>query len=38
MNIHKSKGLEFPICYFTGMANKFTIKDLQEKKIEEISL
>ena len=31
MNIHKSKGLEFSLCYFTGMANKFTIKELNEK-------
>ncbi|MBR7042476.1 MAG: hypothetical protein IKI04_03135 [Bacilli bacterium] len=28
MNIHKSKGLEFSICYFSGMHNKFTIKDI----------
>ena len=31
MNIHKSKGLEFSLCYFTGMGNKFTIKELNEK-------
>lgn len=30
MNIHKSKGLEFSLCYFTGMHNKFTIKDIDE--------
>ena len=30
MNIHKSKGLEFSLCYFTGMKNKFTIKELNE--------
>ena len=23
MNIHKSKGLEFPICYFSGLSKKF---------------
>ena len=28
MNIHKSKGLEFSLCYFTGMHNKFTIKEI----------
>ena len=33
MNIHKSKGLEFSVCYFTGMANKFTIKELNEKML-----
>jgi len=31
MNIHKSKGLEFSLCYFTGMQNKFTTKDISEK-------
>jgi len=31
MNIHKSKGLEFPLCYFTGMHNKFTIKEISSK-------
>lgn len=31
MNIHKSKGLEFPLCYFTGMQNKFTIQELNNK-------
>ena len=31
MNIHKSKGLEFSLCYFTGMHNKFTIKDIDER-------
>lgn len=30
MNIHKSKGLEFPICYYTGMHKKFNIADLKE--------
>ena len=33
MNIHKSKGLEFSICYFTGMHNKFTIKDISNKNL-----
>ena len=27
MNIHKSKGLEFPICYFSGLATKFNQGD-----------
>ena len=30
MNIHKSKGLEFSLCYFTGMHNKFTIKEIKD--------
>ena len=33
MNIHKSKGLEFSLCYFTGMHNKFTIKEVSSKFI-----
>ncbi len=28
MTIYKSKGLEFPICYETGLLNKFNIKEL----------
>ena len=28
MNIHKSKGLEFPICYFCGLYKSFSKKDL----------
>lgn len=31
MNIHKSKGLEFSLCYFTGMQNKFAKKEIKEK-------
>lgn len=30
MNIHKSKGLEFPICYFVGLAVKPNLKDESE--------
>ena len=33
MTIHKSKGLEFPICYFAGFASKFNISELKEKII-----
>ena len=28
MNIHKSKGLEFPICYFCGLYKSFSKQDL----------
>lgn len=31
MNIHKSKGLEFPICFFTGFAKTFNLRDLQSR-------
>jgi len=30
MNIHKSKGLEFPICYFAGLNKNFNLRDLNE--------
>ena len=29
--VHKSKGLEFSLCYFTGMHNEFTIKEINDK-------
>ena len=31
MTIHKSKGLEYPICYFSGLYKKFNVSDLKEK-------
>lgn len=31
MNIHKSKGLEFPICYFSGLYKKFNIEDIKDQ-------
>lgn len=33
MTIHKSKGLEFPICYFAGFSGKFNTIELKEKII-----
>lgn len=33
MNIHKSKGLEFSLCYFVGMHNQFAIKELNDKML-----
>lgn len=33
MTIHKSKGLEFPICYFAGFSGKFNTLELKEKII-----
>ena len=31
MTIHKSKGLEFPVCYFAGFSSKFNMTELTEK-------
>ena len=31
MNIHKSKGLEFPVCYFAGFYEKFNTMDLKTR-------
>ena len=31
MTIHKSKGLEYHICYFTGLYKQFNISDLKTK-------
>ena len=33
MTIHKSKGLEYPICYFAGFTSKFNLNELKEKII-----
>ena len=33
MTIHKSKGLEYPICYFADLDHKINIRDLYEKFI-----
>ena len=33
MTIHKSKGLEFPILYMSGLSNSFNIRDLNDKFI-----
>ena len=31
MNIHKSKGLEFPICYFSGLYKEFNKQELNAR-------
>lgn len=31
MTIHKSKGLEYPICYYSGLSKKFSQNDCKEK-------
>ena len=33
MTIHKSKGLEFPICYFAGFSSRFNMSELKERII-----
>ena len=33
MNIHKSKGLEFPICYFSGLHKEFNTSDIKDRFI-----
>ena len=33
MSIHKSKGLEFPVCIIGSVGKKFNLKDMQEKII-----
>lgn len=31
MTIHASKGLEFPVCYYSGLFKKFNIDDIKNK-------
>lgn len=31
MTIHESKGLEYPICYYSGLSSNFNMNDLKEK-------
>ena len=33
MTIHKSKGLEYPICYFAGFSDKFNTMELKDRII-----
>ena len=38
MTIHKSKGLEYPLCYFSGLTTKFNESDIKEKFIYDANL
>jgi len=31
MTIHKSKGLEYHVCYYTGLTNKFNVMDCKKR-------
>ncbi len=38
MSIHKSKGLEFPICFVCGLAKKFNLQDISGKMIADMDM
>ncbi len=38
MSIHKSKGLEFPICFVCGLAKKFNMQDMNGKMIADVGM
>lgn len=38
MTIHASKGLEYPVCYFSGYSKGFNFRDLNEKILYENSI
>ncbi len=38
MSIHKSKGLEFPVCFVCGMAKKFNMQDLNGRMIADVDM
>lgn len=38
MTIHKSKGLEFPICFMAGLGKKINLTDLTNKMLMDIDL
>ena len=38
MSIHKSKGLEFPICFVCGLAKKFNMQDMNGKMIADVDM
>lgn len=38
MTIHKSKGLEFPICFVSGLAKQFNLMDVRQSIITDVEL
>ncbi len=38
MSIHKSKGLEFPVCFVCGLAKKFNMQDLTGKMVADVDM
>lgn len=38
MSIHKSKGLEFPICFVCGLGKKFNMQDINGKMIADVDM
>lgn len=38
MSIHKSKGLEFPICFVCGLAKRFNMQDVSGRMIADVDM
>ncbi len=38
MSIHKSKGLEFPVCFVCGLAKKFNMQDLNSRMAVDVDM
>lgn len=38
MTIHKSKGLEFPICFVCGLAKQFNQMDMRQSILMDVAL
>lgn len=38
MSIHKSKGLEFPVCFVAGLAKRFNMQDISGRLIADVDM
>ncbi len=38
MSIHKSKGLEFPVCFVAGLSKKFNLQDISGRLIADVDM